>query len=105
MKKVIFSGVCFVAGFILFCVLHIAHLEPSNPFYNYDFAWAFGSVLVVVGIVLGFIWLRKQGIMPIIASTFSFAPLLLLLLGCIPAIGIFFGIYSLQVIGVSVLES
>jgi len=86
MKRVILSGFCLVAGFLLFCLLHLAQLNSRYPIY--DYAWMFGSILVVLGLLLGFIGLRKESKMPIIASTFSFAPILILLLWRIPFIGI-----------------
>ena len=91
MRKVVLSGACLVAGFLLFCVLHVAQSNSRNPIFN--FTWMLGSIIIVLGLVLGFIWSRKESVMPIVASIFSFAPILLLLLGWIPLIGDIF-LYS-----------
>ena len=89
MKKTAFSVICLVLGFFLFCLLHMAHLK-RNPIY--DYTWIYGSILVVLGLVLGFIGLRKESITPIFALVFSFSPILLFSLGWIPipSIGIIF---------------
>jgi len=88
MKKAIISGSCLVAGFLLFCLLHIAHLVPVYR-HNY-YGWMMGSILLIMGLVLGIIWLRKESVLPILASIFSFAPILLFTFGAVPFIGIIF---------------
>ena len=85
MKKGIVGSLCLIIGFLLFCLLHMAQLKSRKPFY--DYAYMIGSILVVSGLLLGLLTLRKQNIMPIIAAGFSFAPFLLLLLWHIPYIG------------------
>ena len=82
------GSLCLVIGFTLFCLLHMGHLKSMNPFY--DYAYLIGSTLVVLGLLLGVIRLRKQNIMPIIASVFSFAPFLLPLFWHIPYVGMAF---------------
>jgi len=107
-KRVVLANFFLVAGFLLFCYMLTASMgsqiiisshspEPGhiinelgykNPIYNYT--PVLGPALVVLGIIIGFIKLRKESIMPIIASCFSFAPIFMFMLMSIPFIGIAF---------------
>ena len=88
MKKDMSGSLCLVIGFILFCLLHMVALKSASPFF--DYAFFIGPILVVLGLLLGVIRLRKQNVLPIIASGFSFAPLLLLLFSPVPYAGMAF---------------
>jgi len=105
MRKVILSNFFLVVGFLVFCYMLTAEMGSrapihsyspetgwtwiapnyKNPIYNYT--TVLGPSLVVIGIIIGFIKLRKESIMPVIASIFSFAPIWLYLLMSIPYVG------------------
>ena len=83
MKKIILSVSFLVVGFLFFAYFHITDIRNPN-----NLTFLFGSVLIITGLVLGFIGLRKDSVLPIIAANFSFAPILLICLGwMIPYIG------------------
>ncbi|MCL2602857.1 MAG: hypothetical protein FWD90_00090 [Defluviitaleaceae bacterium] len=108
MKRVVLSNCFLVAGFLLFCYMLTASMgsripisthSPSpgttitefgykNPIYNYT--PVLGPTLVILGIIIGFLKLRKESILAVIAPIFSFTPILLFLLMSIPFIGIAF---------------
>ena len=95
MKKVVLCGVFLIAGFLLYSLLSIAQLRLRNTVYEY--IWVIGPIFVVIGLIFGYIGLRKESIMPVVASAFSFTPLLLALLGFTPLIGFAFCLYGLPV--------